>query len=395
MLIKCPECEASVSNRAKSCPQCGCPLIKVEKDSKKKRMRLPNGFGRITKLKTKNLRKPYRAMITVGIDEKGRPIGKILKPTGYFETYNEAYAALLAYKANPYDYDNDISLEEVYTMWYEKKVKKVSKSRVSAINSAWDYISMLHKVKIQTIRQKMIKNSIETCYKMKDGEKVYPSDNMKAVIQTVLSEVMDYAIENEIIEHNYAKDVKLDLDRSKKKEHVEITEEEVRVLKEHVQDGVIVQMMYFQCYTGLRPDEMCKIERCNVNTSGWYIICGLKTAAGKNRKVPIHKNIRSILQKNYELSLKSGCKYLFTRDGKPVLYRYYLDAFEAAMTKYNLTPGHKPHDCRKFFVTFAKKRGMDEYAIKKIIGHAVKDVTESVYTDRGIEWLHEELRKLY
>ena len=32
----------------------------------KRHMKLPNGFGQITKLKA-NLRKPYRAMITVGI----------------------------------------------------------------------------------------------------------------------------------------------------------------------------------------------------------------------------------------------------------------------------------------------------------------------------------------
>ena len=57
---------------------------------KNKRMRLPNGFGQISKLSGR-LRKPYREMITVGFTEEGRSICKILKPVGYFETYNEAY----------------------------------------------------------------------------------------------------------------------------------------------------------------------------------------------------------------------------------------------------------------------------------------------------------------
>ena len=54
-------------------------------------MRLPNGFGRITKIRNQKLRKPYRVMVTVGKDHNGRPIGRILKPEGYFKTYNEAY----------------------------------------------------------------------------------------------------------------------------------------------------------------------------------------------------------------------------------------------------------------------------------------------------------------
>ena len=42
----------------------------------------------------------------------------------------------------------------------------------------------------------------------------------------------------------------------------------------------------------------------------------------------------------------------------------------------------------------AKKKGLDEFAIKKIVGHAISDITERVYTDRDIEWLRSELSKL-
>lgn len=67
-----------------------------------KRRRLPNGFGQITEIKGKNLRKPFRAMITVSKNENGRPICKPLKPESYFETYNDAYAALVDHHKNPY-----------------------------------------------------------------------------------------------------------------------------------------------------------------------------------------------------------------------------------------------------------------------------------------------------
>ena len=49
MLIKCPECDLQVSDKATFCPHCGYPLqpdIKQRKPRSKnnKRRRLPNGF---------------------------------------------------------------------------------------------------------------------------------------------------------------------------------------------------------------------------------------------------------------------------------------------------------------------------------------------------------------
>lgn len=35
-----------------------------------------------------------------------------------------------------------------------------------------------------------------------------------------------------------------------------------------------------------------------------------------------------------------------------------------------------------------------EYAIKEMVGHSIKDVTESVYTVRDLEWLRNDMEKL-
>ena len=48
-------------------------------------------------------------------------------------------------------------------------------------------------------------------------------------------------------------------------------------------------------------------------------------------------------------------------------------------------PRHRPHDGRVQFVTLAKKAGVDEYAIKKIVVRCIDDVTEKSYTKRDIE----------
>ena len=45
------------------------------------------------------------------------------------------------------------------------------------------------------------------------------------------------------------------------------------------------------------------------------------------------------------------------------------------------------------FVTMAKKYNMDEYAIKRLVGHHIKDLTERVYTQRSIDWLKMRLKR--
>ena len=61
MLMKCPECELNVSDKALSCPHCGYPLQsevvqkRKKRTNKNKRRRLPNGFGQISEIKNCNL----------------------------------------------------------------------------------------------------------------------------------------------------------------------------------------------------------------------------------------------------------------------------------------------------------------------------------------------------
>ena len=56
---------------------------------------------------------------------------------------------------------------------------------------------------------------------------------------------------------------------------------------------------------------------------------------------------------------------------------------------------HTPHDTRKTFVTRAKKYKLDEYAIKRIVGHSITDITEKIYTERSDEWLVSEIEKMH
>ena len=62
------------------------------------------------------------------------------------------------------------------------------------------------------------------------------------------------------------------------------------------------------------------------------------------------------------------------------------------MSEYNFH--HTPYDCRHTFSTRMKQAGANEYIQKRIMGHVISDLTESVYTHRNIKELVQEVNKM-
>ena len=85
---------------------------------------------------------------------------------------------------------------------------------------------------------------------------------------------------------------------------------------------------------------------------------------------------------------------LFFKPKYPISYEILKVKYKELVSELKLNPDHRPHDGRKHFITMAKEAGVDEYAIKLIVGHRIMDITERVYTARNIVWLHKELRKI-
>ena len=162
MLTKCPECELQISDKALSCPHCGYPLqpnmISRKPRKTNKKRRLPNGFGQISEIKNRNLRNPFRAMVTIGKTSIGRPICKPLKPESFFPTYNDAYTALIEYNKNPYDLEPSITVKQLYNRWTEEYFENLkSDSSTRTITSAWAYCSSVYDMRASDLRARHIK----------------------------------------------------------------------------------------------------------------------------------------------------------------------------------------------------------------------------------------------
>lgn len=409
MLLQCPECELQVSDKAAYCPHCGYPMqpnIKPRKPRNKnnKRRRLPNGFGQISEIKNRNLRNPFRAMITVGKTPEGRPICKPLKPESYFPTYNDAYAALVEYNKNPYDLDPFITITELYDRWLPEYEKTVSDTK--AMTSAWEYCSAVYKMRVIDVRARHIKGCMEEGVAIVKGKEQIPSATMKNKIKTLFNLMLDYALEYELVDRNYSRTFKLTDETIKeiqtvKKEHIPFTDAEMGLLWTHVDDKRYVDILLIQCYSGWRPQELGLIELKDVDLENWVFTGGMKTDAGTNRPVPIHSRIQYLVARKYKEAEALGSQYLFNctdpecnRKNIKLTYNRYQKGFNRIRDELNLNPAHRPHDGRKHFVTAAKKAGMDEYAIKYIVGHKISDLTEKTYTDREFDWLREEIEKI-
>jgi len=348
--------------------------------TKKKHMRLPNGFGQITCLKG-NHRKPYRAMITIGFNEQGRPIAKLLKPASYFETYNDAYMALMLYHQDPYNLEENITLAEVYERWSEEHFKKVSEARIRTIKQAYKYLSSLSEQPIREIKPVMIKDLLNSLPK-----------STIPLTKSVLNMIFDYAMEYELVSKNAARIAKVD-ERYIPTSHQTFTDDEIKILWENITDET-VRWLLIQCYTGLRPGELVDLKVKNIFLDQGYMVGGLKTKAGIDRRIPIHTDIRELIAKQLEISAKFGSEFLIvSENGLDIKYQPYRLALKNLCSKYHLSD-HKAHDPRKFFVTEAKKYQLDEYAIKLIVGHQIEDITERVYTERPVEWLISEVNKI-
>jgi integrase len=412
-LIKCPECALQVSDKAISCPHCGYPMQEKKQVQRKstKHKRLPNGFGSITKLNNPNLRNPYMTRICVGKTPLGKPILKTLKPKAYFATYNEAYQALVDYNRNPYDLEDDITVAELYEKWTDTYFRSLeSNSSTRTITSAWAYCSSIYSMRAKDVRARHIKGCMDEGYRIETkgknkGEKVFPSASTKSRIKSLFNLMFDYALEYEIVDRNYARTFELSADIVKEKEestkgHIIFSESEMEILWNNVNKVKYVDWILIQCYMGWRPQELATLRLDEVNLDEWYMRAGMKTDAGKQRIVPIHTRIQSLVKRNYDFAVSIGSDYLLNDKGQThsgswkLTYDKYAKRFNKVILELNLNPEHRAHDPRKTFITMAKKAGVADASIKKIVGHKIQDITESAYTDRDIEWLKTDIEKI-
>lgn len=338
-------------------------------------MKNPNGYGSIFKL-SGNRRRPYCVRVTVGWTDEGK---QKYKNVGYYEEREEAMIALALYNNDPYDLDNNkITFTEIYEKWSEEKFPKISKSNIAGYNVSYNKCKLLHNMKFKQIRKMHMQRVV--------NENEHLSYQVRVKLKTLFLQLYKFAIENDIVEKNYAQFVDTGEAITKLK-RIPFTNAEIEILWKN-KDIPYVDTLLIMIYSGLRIGELLEIKKENIDIENRIIIGGLKTEAGKNRAIPINHKILPIIQS------KLNQKYLVvsTKNKKLSYKNYNENLFKPLMKQLNMT--HLPHDCRHTTATLLDNANVNPIITKKILGHKSSDVTERVYTHKTFEQLVEAIDKI-
>ena len=334
-------------------------------------MRNPNGYGTVVKL-SGNRRNPWAVRKTTGFNEKGYPIYLNI---GYAPTKEAGLIMLAEYNKNPWDIEADkITLEELYNLWLEKRAVKLGKSNLNCMKAAYK-----HCLKYKNTRYKQLKS-----YQMQDCIDLCGyGHSTQANIKTLFWHLDRFAMELDIVNKCLA-DL-LTTDPVPETDKVVFTEEEIKRVWDN-QQLPFADAVAFLLYTGFRISEFIDIKVSNIDMVEGTIKGGVKTAAGKNRLVPIHSKIMNIVQHRIE---QSKSDYLFEYGGKKLTMTRCRECWETVMQQLRME--HTPHECRHTFRSRLDSAGANKVCIDRIMGHKSKETGERIYTHKTIAELKQNI----
>ena len=349
-------------------------------------MRLPNGFGNVSKLPG-NRRRPWRARKTISLitdDVTGRT-KQAYKTIGYYESQDAALIALSEYNKCPYDIDaRTITFAGLYEQWSEVKYRNISPSSARIYMSAYKACEPICDVPFADLRKSHLQSVIDNCGKN------FPTLQR---IKLLYGQLYKYAMENDICDKDYSKFVDVAqyaAQNDNKRPHVAFTRNEIAELwNQH--ENTHVKTILVLIYTGLRIGELLNLKTEDVHLQErFFNVVAAKTRAGV-RTVPIAEKIAWIFQEWLETTTS---KYLLPGIEKDKLaYSSYLTRhWEPIMSWLGLI--HRPHDTRHTCVSLLTSAGVSDKVIKKIVGHAGKDVTEAVYTHFELSEILDAINKI-
>lgn len=335
-------------------------------------MRRANGTGSIYKMKHKNLRKPYRVVISLEQDERGRVKRKTV---GTFRTAREAQEFLKNYKGNPTELTNRVITVKQCWDWMED-TKNRKGVNMTPYNSTKPKLKPIWDMAMADVRLADLQSIIDTY-----ADKSRPTINQ---IMNAFHGLYEAAEKNDVpIIKNYTKHIILPEPPEKEAIHKPFTLPEIWELWQA--DDIVSKWVLIYIYTGMRPAELQNMQLNNVHIKDRYMVGGSKTAAGKNRIIPIAECIAPIV-----VELHAQAKFMRRDTFVPIA-----NNAQSIRNKIKAKTGHLPHDGRHTFATLADEYKLDPNIVKRIMGHSLAgNLTQQVYTHKDAASLIAEVNRL-
>ena len=327
-------------------------------------MRLPNGYGSVTKLSGKR-RKPYMARITTGMEYDPVKDDYIQKRIvlGYFEKKEEALAALAEYQKNPYSItDANMTVKE---LWESIKDNvKASDDRKKVYDRTFDkYMVPISGMKIRQVRAKHLQQVIDDC------EAGY---SVKSNIRSVMHHIFRYAAQNDMIDKDYTDYIKFEQEQTILQREI-YTDDEVRKLwlNSDLEEYAFTLVLLHQ---GMRIKEFMELSPDDIDLEAGTISIRKAKNNYSIRTIPINKAVLDLVAR-FKETPTTLTKSRYEHFAKNVL-------------------GHRAYDVRHTFATKCNALGLPTLIVQRIMGHKPDTLLEQVYTHLSIEELSDALCKV-
>ncbi len=353
-------------------------------------MKLPNGYGSVTKMKG-NRRNPWAVKITKGyhIDPETGDMKTKQVYLGYAKSKAEGLKMLAEYHNMPYDIENSkMTFKEVYESWSDEKFPTISESSVKSYQSSYNICEPLYNKVFKDLKTAHLQKLIDSCGKH------YP---MLKKIKLLFSQMYEYAMKNDICNKDYAEFVNV----LKHQDDNPNARQGKRIDKDTVQklwtmaDDKHYQIILMLIYSGPRIGEFHGLLKSDVHLDEkYYVVKESKTPNGI-RKVPIADKVFPFFENWYNMD--PNCKYLIHTDkGNKFEHWNYLNTyFKPLLKNIGAKEGYTPHHARHTCISMLKDAKVEETTIKKIVGHkGAMSLTEKVYTHLDMSILLEAINKI-
>lgn len=355
-------------------------------------MRNPNGFGSITRLKNRKLRKPY--CVRISFMQSGKQVRKCL---GYYKTKEEALHALETYHINHFDADFvGVSFQDLWQKWVNTKLLDETLAESTRRGYHYSFAKIPDEIKNKTF----VNITFDNLQEMFNALRTSLGYDSLRKIRGDISQLYDYAINNKIVSANFVPNIDIGSSR-KKGEVLTFTDDQIKKLwndykndNGNEQAKITIKIVLMLIYNGCRISEFLSLKTNDVNLSERYFeIKDSKTENGI-RKVPIHKDLLEIYQSFYD----KNNTYFLTCKGTKSKYTYanFRDSYWDELAQfYKWQKELTPHNCRKTCSSLLKRFEADSMYHKLILGHSgALNLTERVYTNVSVEKLVETINKI-
>lgn len=275
------------------------------------------------------------------------------------------------------------TFQECWNVIYAKKIVKKTAGTQRSYRSAYKRFSSLYERKINTITLRDLQPIFDNAMKLG------ASRSLLCTMKCILNYIYDYALKYDYAFKRYPDYIEWEATVQGVIEHKPFTKEEIVKIYEASNNSRLCELVLIYIYTGMRPMELINMTSENVHLDDNYMVGGLKTNAGRNRIIPIHPLIKPyiihLLERNKRYLLSNICD----RHG---VNNYRESMFYPVMEILGMD--HYPYDTRHTFATLCNEYHVDDYAIKKMMGHSCNDITKDVYTHAYLDYLQEQIRKL-